>query len=243
MNTSRIYQLHISDLVIDVVKKDIKNMHLGVYPPAGRVRIAAPLRISEEAIRLFAVSKIAWIKRQKLKFNNQPRQPRREYVSGESHYFMGKRYLLKVINHSAPPKVELPNKSHISLYIRQGSGREKREAIMTEWYRAQLKRQIPNLIEKWQKVLGIRIKDWGVKRMRTRWGTCSLKSRRIWVNLELAKKTQHCSEFIIAHELVHFLEKSHNDQFKLYMDKFMPRWHQYKEELNRSILSHEKWSY
>ncbi|MFH1825502.1 MAG: SprT family zinc-dependent metalloprotease [Candidatus Firestonebacteria bacterium] len=243
MNTDKTYKLHISNLTIDVVKKSIKNMHLGVYPPAGRVRIAAPFRISDEAVRLFAVSKIAWIRKQKTKFEDQPRQEKREYVSGESHYFLGKRYLLNVFYHNATSNVVIKNKERICLYAKKNNTIKHRDAIFNEWYRKQLKRLVPERIQKWQNITGIKINDWKIKRMRTRWGTCNYKSRRIWLNLELAKKPLHCLDFIILHEMVHLLEKNHGDRFKSLMGKFMLRWQLYKDELNKSILSHEKWVY
>jgi predicted metal-dependent hydrolase len=236
------HQIKVGNISIDVVRKDIKNLHLGVYPPNGRVRIATPLKIDDEAVRLFAISKIAWIKKQKIKFETQERQSERRFVSGESHYYRGRRYLLNVIYHKAAPRVEI-RKTSIDLYVREGSASEQREKVLTEWYRRQLKMQIPALIDKWQKMMGVEVSDWGIKRMKTKWGTCTIAASRIWLNLELAKKPQHCIEYIIVHEMVHLLERNHNDRFAAYMYKFMPRWHFYKDELNRGILNHEIWSY
>jgi len=237
------YQITVSDIAIDVVRKDIKNLHLGVYPPGGRVRIATPIKINDEAVRLFAISKMAWIKKQQLKFETQERQSERRFVSGESHYYKGRRYLLNVIYHNAAPKVEIRNKTHIDLYVRVGSACEQREKVLTKWYRKQLKDQIQALIDKWQPIIGVEVDDWGVKKMKTKWGTCTPASRRIWLNLELAKKPEHCLEYIIVHEMVHLIERNHGDRFVACMGKFMPQWHLYKEELNRSMLSHEIWSY
>lgn len=236
------HQIRVGSISIDVVRKDIKNLHLGVYPPSGRVRIATPLKIDDEAVRLFAISKMAWIKKQQLKFETQERQSERRFVSGESHYYKGRRYLLNVIYHKAAPRVEI-RKTSIYLYVREGSASKPREKVLTEWYRRQLKEQIPALIDKWQKMIGVEVSDWGIKRMKTKWGTCTNAARRIWLNLELAKKPQHCIEYIIVHEMVHLLERNHNDRFAAYMDTFMPQWHFYKDELNRGILSHEIWSY
>ncbi len=242
MNTNT-YQMQVGEIIIDIVKKDIKNLHLGVYPPDGRVRIAAPLRLKDDAIRVFAVSKLAWIKKKQEKYSAQERQSRREYISRESHYYEGRRFLLKVIYNNAPPYVEIRNKTHIDLYVRPGASHKQRKKAMTEWYRTQLKKKIPEIIEKWQKVIRVEIDDWGVKQMRTRWGTCNQKAKRIWINLELAKKPTHCLDFIIVHEMVHLLESNHNDQFRAYMDEFIPQWRKYKEELNQSVLSHDGWSY
>jgi predicted metal-dependent hydrolase len=237
------HQISVGNISIDVVRKDIKNLHLGVYPPNGRVRIATPLKIDDESVRLFAISKMAWIKKQQLKFEAQERQSERRFVSGESHYYKGKRYLLNVIYRNAAPKVEIRNMTYIDLYVRIGSTKEQREKVLTEWYRKQLKVQVPALIDKWQKIIGIKLNDWGIKKMKTKWGTCTIASCRIWLNLELAKKPEHCLEYIIVHEMVHLIERNHTDRFIAYMNKFMPQWHLYKEELNRSMLSHEIWSY
>lgn len=237
------HQITLGNISIDVVRKDIKNLHLGVYPPNGRVRIASPLKIDDEAVRLFAISKMAWIKKHQLKFEAQQRQSKRQFVSGESHYYKGNRYLLNVVYHDVAPKVEIRNKTYIDLYIRVGSTLEQREKVLIEWYRRQLKDQIPPLIDKWQKIIGVEVSDWGIKKMKTKWGTCTIEKRRIWLNLELAKKSEHCLEYIIVHEMVHLMERNHSERFVAYMDQFIPQWHFYKDELNRSMLSHEKWSY
>lgn len=236
------HQIIVNDIVIDVVRKDIKNLHLAVYPPTGRVRIATPTKVDDEAVRLFAISKLAWIKKNQVKYVNQERQSERKYVSGESHYFRGQRYLLNVIHHTGYPKVVIRNKKYIDLYIRDNYTVEQRENVMTNWYRKNLKQQIPALIEKWQKVVGVKVVEWEVKKMKTKWGTCNSEAKRIWLNLELAKKPEHCLEYIIVHEMVHFLERNHTDRFVAYMDKFMPVWQNFKQELNRFILKHEEWT-
>jgi predicted metal-dependent hydrolase len=230
------HQITVSDLVIDVERKDIKNLHLAVYPPDGRVRIAAPLRIDDEAVRLFVISKLSWIKKHKAKFAAQERQSKREFVSGESHYFQGKRYLLNVIYHKGNPKVEIRNNTYIDLYVREGSDEAQRKKVMMDWYRRQLKADIPPLIEKWAATLGVQVNDWGVKQMKTKWGTCNIQAKRIWLNLELAKKDKHCLEYVVVHEITHLLERHHNARFIALMDKFMPNWRLYKDELNRAPL-------
>jgi len=232
------YQIKISDIIIDVVRKDIKNIHLGVYPPTGRVRIAAPLRIDDETVRLFAISKLSWIKKQQRKFEAQERESERDYIARESHYFLGQRYLLNVIEHNAAPKVVLSNKSKIDLYIRPNTAPEKREVIMNEWYRAELKKLIPPIIKKYENQTGVKINDWGVRQMKTKWGSCNIEDKRIWINLELAKKPIICLEYIILHELIHLIERHHNHKFLAYMTKYMPQWKFHKEELNRLPLSH-----
>lgn len=232
-----------AQLSIDVVRKDIKNMHLAVYPPTGRVRIAAPLRIDDEAVRLFAISKIAWIRKHQRNFENQERQSPRECLERESHYFEGKRYLLRITEHNAPAKVEIQSKTHIDLFVRPNTSTEQRQVILTEWYRQQLKARIPELIAKWEKIIGITVSDWGVKQMKTKWGTCNIEAKRIWLNLELVKKPPRCLEYIVVHEMVHLLERHHNDKFTAYMDQFLPQWRSCRDELNQFILNHAEWSY
>lgn len=230
-------------LSIDVVRKNIKNMHLAVYPPTGRVRIAAPLRIDDEAVRLFAISKIGWIKKHQRNFAAQDRQPPRQYKERESHYFQGKRYLLRVIEHDAPPKVVLKTKTYLDLYVRPNTTNEQRQSIFNEWYRAELKKLIQPIIEKWTPKIGVTVADWQVKQMKTKWGTCNIEKNRIWINLELAKKPIHCLEYIVVHEMIHLLERHHNERFLKLMEKHMPHWRFNKEELNRLPVSHEDWSY
>lgn len=235
--------LIIGNLEIEVVRKDIKNLHLGVYPPEGRVRIAAPLRVNDEAVRLFAISKLSWIKRQQAKFEKQRRQSERDYVSGESHYFKGRRYLLNVVYQNSAPKVVVRNKTYIDLYVREGSDRNQREQVLLRWYRQQLKSEIPELIAKWQDIVGVEVKDWGIRRMKTKWGTCNAEVGRIWLNLELVKKPLRCLEYIAVHEMVHLQERHHNERFTAYMDEYLPQWRTNRDELNEGILGHTKWEY
>ena len=237
------HQITVSDITIDVERKDIKNMHLGVYPPSGRVRVSTPINIDDEAVRLFIISKLSWIRKQQRLFKEQARQTEREFVSGESHYVWGERYLLNVIYQKGIPQVVLRNKTHIDLYIREGSEQAQRQRVMTEWYRKQLKEVIPGLIEKWEEVMGVKVNDWGVKQMKTKWGTCNIEAGRIWLNLELAKKPERCIEYIIVHEMVHLLERHHNDRFVALMDQFMPKWRTHRDELNALPLRHESWGY
>ncbi len=237
------HQITVSDITIDVERKDIKNMHLGVYPPGGRVRISTPLNIDDEAVRLFVISKLSWIRKQQRLFKEQARQTEREYVSGESHYLWGERYLLNVIYQKGNPQVVLRNKTYIDLYVREGSGQVQRQRVMTEWYRKQLKEVIPELVERWEGVVGVKANDWGVRQMKTKWGTCNIESGRIWLNLELAKKPERCLEYIIVHEMVHLLERHHNEHFVALMDQFMPKWRTHRDELNALPLKHESWGY
>ncbi|MBX3065591.1 MAG: M48 family metallopeptidase [Anaerolineae bacterium] len=230
------HQIVVNGLVVDVVRKDIKNLHLAVYPPDGRVRVAAPHLVNDDAVRLAVISKLAWVKRQQAKYAGQERQSVREYVSGESHYFQGRRYLLNVIYHDAPPKVLIRTNTKIDLYVRSGSDRDQRERVMMTWYRRQLRSVAAPLIAKWEDVLGVKVMDWGIKRMNTKWGTCSIDAQRIWLNLELAKKPVHCLEYVVVHEMVHFLERHHNDRFRDFLDKYLPSWRLLRDELNKQPL-------
>ncbi len=236
-------QIQINDITIDVVRKNIKNIHLAVYPPTGRVRMAVPLHLKEETIRLFAISKIGWIKRNQRKFEEQERITPREYKQHESHYVQGRRYLLNIVETDKSQKVVLHSKKYLELHVKPNTPIEKRHEILTEWYRAELKKCIPPLIEKWEKILNVKVKEWQVKQMKTKWGSCNIEKKRIWLNLELAKKPEHCLEYVIVHEMAHLLERHHNERFYSLMDKYLPNWKQLKDELNKLPISHAEWSY
>lgn len=237
------HQITVSGIAVDIVRKPIKNLHLGVYPPNGRVRVAAPLAVSDSAVRLAVIGKLGWIKRQRARFEGQPRQSKREMVNGESHYFLGQRYRLRIVEQNAPGRVVLRNKAIMHLHIRPGTSSEQRERVLHQWYREQLKELIPPLIQKWQKIMGVQVSEWGIKKMKTKWGSCNRKARRIWLNLELAKKPAQCLEYIIVHEMVHLLERHHDERFTALMERFLPQWELYRDELNRSVLGHEMWRY
>lgn len=240
MNTD-LNKMKVCGLEVQTIKKDIKNMHLGVYPPQGRIRVAAPLKMSDESIRLFILSKVSWIKKQMTQFERQQRQTKREFVSGESHYFLGNRYRLNVIPTEGFPKVEIKRKTHIDLHIKQGMSTVQKEKLLEDYYRKELRKQIPEMLEKWQKKTGIKINQINIKKMKTKWGTCNHKDGRIWINLELAKSPIYCAEYVLVHEMTHTLEKTHTDKFFNLMDSFMPQWHQYRDELNNSVLGFFTW--
>lgn len=220
---------------IEVTKKKIKNMHLSVLPPSGRVRISAPISANEETIKLFAINKIGWIKKQIEKFKKQPRQSEREYISGESHYLWGRRYILELKNTKKTNNVEIKGNKLI-ITVRENSTPKKRKKILNEWYRNELKSKLPALTKKWEGIIGVKVNEICVKNMLTKWGTCNVKDKRIWVNLQLAKKPFNCLEYIVVHELAHLLEKNHTAAFIEYMDKFLPNWRAIKEELNNFIM-------
>ena len=226
-------KIDLGGVVADVVRKKIKNVHLRVYPPSGEVRISAPLRMSLGAIRAFAVSKLAWIKRQQENIRRQERETPREYVDRERHYVWGKRYLLKVVEEEAAPHVEM-QPSLLALHVRPGADGAKRQAVVARWYRDQIRDAVPTLIEKWEPSIGVTVANLFVQQMKTRWGSCNPRTRSIRLNAELAKRPPACVEYVVVHEMVHILEPSHNQRFKALMDRHMPRWREYRDALKRS---------
>jgi predicted metal-dependent hydrolase len=235
------HRITVGGLRIDVVRKPIKNLHMGVYPPNGRIRVAAPVTVSDDAVRLAVVSRMGWIKRQQAKFEAQARQSQRAYVSGESHFFLGRRYRLEVVPHDGAPRVSFRNTTTLDLHVRESSETVEREKALQNWYRRELRGIAPPLIEKWAQSVQIPTPQWGIKRMKTKWGSCNIEARRIWLNLELIKKPPHCIEYVIVHEMIHFLERHHNDRFVALMDNHLPRWTHIREELNAEPLGHDNW--
>jgi predicted metal-dependent hydrolase len=234
--------LQLGNLAVDVVLKDIKNVHLSVHPPTGRVRIAAPLRMSLDTIRIFAISKLGWIKQQQEKLREQEREMPREYLDRESHYVWGKRYLLAIVEKVAAPGVELKHNKMV-LRVRPGASDEKKQDILEEWYREQLKIAVLPLIAKWEPLMGVKVEGILVRKLKTKWGSCSPIRKTIRLNTELAKKPSECLEYIVVHELVHLLEPTHNRRFVALMDRFMPNWHFHRDMLNRLPVRHERWAY
>ncbi len=232
----------LGDIAVDVVQKDIKNLHLSVHPPLGKVRIAAPLRMDLDTIRVFAITKLAWIKSQQKKLREQARETPREYLDRESHYVWGKRYLLMLVEKDAPPCVELKHNKMI-LQLRSTGSQPKKQAALDAWYREQLKQVVPPLIAKWEDIMGVKAGKFFVQKMKTKWGSCSPGPKNIRLNTDLAKKPSQCLEYIVAHELTHLLERQHNDRFITLMDAHMPQWRQYREMLNSLPLAHQEWGY
>ena len=239
--TTETHHITVSGIDVEVVRKDIKNLHLAVYPPHGRVRVAAPLVVNDEAVRLAVIDKLAWVKRQKAKFMEQPRQSLREMVNAESHYYLGRRYRLRVHEQDGPARVSLHGVAFLDLFAPAGTTAEQREAILSRWYRAQLKRMIPPLLEKWQAILGVQVADWGIKKMKTKWGTCNATAHRVWFNLELAKKPEQCLEYIVVHELAHLLHRNHDEKFIGLLDALLPHWQQSRDILSNLPLGHTEW--
>lgn len=235
--------IEVSGQQVLVVRKRIKNLHLGVYPPDGWIRVAVPEILDDEAVRLAVISKLAWIKSRQKSFQAQARQSARDVVTGESHYFLGRRYLLNVIHTDKKPSIFLKNQKIMCLCVPDGATTQRREQILTSWYREEMKKLIPDIIKKWELKTSINVTSYGIKRMKTKWGSCNISDKRIWLNLELIKKHVNCIEYVVVHELVHLLERMHNDRFVFHMDRFMPQWRTFKNDLNCSHLSHEKWEH
>lgn len=235
--------LTVNGIEVQIVRKDIKNLHLAVYPPDGRVRVAVPKHVTDDNVRLAVISKLRWIKKQQQDFKEQPRQSERQYLSGECHYVFGKRYRLELIERDGKPEVKPLRSGKLQLFVRPGSSVEVKEKALNAWYREELKKAIPELLEKWQPIVGKEARDWGIKKMKTKWGSCNIEQRRIWLNLELAKKPTECLEYILVHELVHLYERNHNQRFMKLLDQFLPNWRTNKKTLNTSPLSKENWDY
>lgn len=234
--------LDLGGTIVEVVYKDIKHVHLSVYPPTGTVRITAPRRTNIQTLRAFAISKLGWIREQQKKLQAQDRQPPREYLDRESHYLWGRRYLLNLVEADAAPKV---TRKHgcIILQIRPGADLETREAVMNQWYREQIRAMAPGIIAKWEPVMGVKVSRYFVQRMKTKWGSCNPNAATIRLNSELAKKPKECLEYIIVHEMVHLLECNHTERFRALMDQFLPHWQHSRKRLNAEPLGHEEWAY
>ena len=226
-------QIEVRGIPVEVVRKRIKHVYFTVYPPDGRVRVSAPLRFSDDAVRQAIVSRLAWIRRQRESVQGQDQPSPRDMTTGESHSYLGRSYRLEVIEHDGPPALALLNGTTLELRVRPGTGRDKREAALHRWYRRRLREQIPPLIARWEPRIGVTVTDWGIRKMKTRWGSCNVNARRIWLNLELAKKPPSCLEYIVVHEMVHLLEHRHNGRFHAYLDRFMPDWRRHRDELTR----------
>ncbi len=235
-------EIDLGGIPVEVVRKDIKNVHLSVYPPLGKVRIAAPLRMKLDTIRVFAISKLAWIRQQQHKVTAQEREAPREYIERESHYVWGKRYLLKVVEKEAASAIELKH-SHLLLQVRPGTTVTRRQEIIDEWYRNQLKAAVPPLLENWQRVIGVKVNRVFIQRMKTKWGSCTPATASNRQNTDLARKPRPCLVYIVVHELVHLLEPTHNTRFTALMDQFLPNWRIQRQTLNRLPVRHENWLY
>ena len=227
----------ISGISIDIQKKNIKNMHLQVKPPDGKVVISTPSSMDDKAIEVYARTNLDWIKKQIEKFQQQHRSDKRQYVSGETMYIWGKQYFLSFVPNSQKNSFDIQG-NKVILSMRENSTVKQRENYVREQYRMMLKKEIERILHKWEKITGLYCDSWQTKYMTTRWGTCNTEKKKIWINLQLAQKPMHCLEYVILHELVHLVERTHNAVFVSYMDKYMKEWRVIRKELNDCRLDY-----
>jgi hypothetical protein len=239
MSTTSGY-LSVGGIDIDVVYKEIKNLHIGVYPPMGRVRVAAPERLDDDQVRLAIVNRLSWIKRQRQQLQAAQRQTIRDMVTGESHYVWGSRLRLKVIERPGRAHIEIDG-DRLLLYAPQGTTTDQRRDLLDRWYRAQLRQALPGVIEKWERKMKVTVPRWSIRRMKTKWGSCNRESGHIWFNVELAKNHPDCLEYLVVHEMTHLLERTHGERFTKLMDKNMPDWRARRDRLNSAPLAAQQW--
>ena len=225
------------NIMVEIVRKKVKHINLSVHPPDGRVKISAPSGCKNETLHQFIRSKMDWIRRQQEKMKAGQVRPEAKFETGELHWHNGIPYLLQVLVGSQA-RVEPVNDQTLVLTVKAGFTKEQREKLLKEWYRSELKERIPSLLDKWEVITGLKANDWGVKQMKTRWGTCNIRDKRIWINLQVAKHPQECLEYIILHELIHLKEKCHNARFYSLLDHYMPRWQDYRKKLKENEVGY-----
>jgi predicted metal-dependent hydrolase len=240
MNTDSAH-LTVAGIGVDVVYKEIKNLHIGVYPPTGRVRVAAPEQFAEEQVRLAVVQRLPWIKRQRELLQSAQRQSLREMVTGESHFVWGTRYRLMIIERPGETQIEIDG-NRLKLGISGAASTERRREVLDRWYREELRNAIPVVLAKWEPRVTVTVPKWSIRRMKTKWGSCNRETGHILFNVELAKKHPESLEYLAVHEMTHLLERGHGERFTKLMDKVMPDWRARRDYLNESPLGHEKWT-
>jgi predicted metal-dependent hydrolase len=241
VSTAKASYLTVRGIDIDVVYKEIKNLHIGVYPPMGRVRVAAPTHFNDDRVRLAVVQRLPWIKRQRQQLQEVDRQSAREMVTGESHYVWGVRHRLKVVERPGRPHVEVDG-GRLVLYVAEGTDTASRAQALERWQRQQLRERIPEILKEWEPVIGRPVSRWSIRRMKTKWGSCNRETGHLWFNLELAKKHPRCLEYLVVHEMTHLIERGHGRRFTELMDRFMPDWRSRRDELNNAPLADEQWA-
>lgn len=230
MSINSFSNIIVSGLDIIIERKDIKNLHIGVYPPNGKIRVATPLKLNDESVRLAVISRLSWIKKQQQSFLNQPRQTKREMVSGESHYLFGKRYLLDIKYENVKHRI-VKKHTKLELFVKENTSKENRLKVLEKYYREKLSLELDKLILKWEDIIGVKINSWQIQKMKTKWGSCNIEKKKLIFNLELAKVPLDCIEYIVVHEIIHLLERHHNDNFKSILDKHINDWQSRKEKL------------
>lgn len=239
MSTASAY-LTIRGIDVDVIYKDIKNLHIGVYPPLGRVRVAAPKRLDDDQVRLAVIQRLPWIKRQREQLKAAPRQSEREMTTGESHYVWGIRKRLRVVERPGRAHLETEG-DRLNLYVPTGTSAEKRRSHLDQWYRDQMRHALPDIVSTWETKFGVSVPKWSIRRMKTKWGSCNRETHHIWFNVELAKKHPDCLEYIVVHEMMHYFERNHGERFTALMDQHLSDWRNRREQLNAAPLSSEQW--
>jgi predicted metal-dependent hydrolase len=219
-------------ITVEITRKDIRTLRLSVHAPDGRVKVSAPAVLPEATIEAFVLARLGWIRKHRQRLAACEAPPGYRYTDGESHWFGGRQYTLKLIERAAPARVSLGSDTLV-LQVRPGSGAAQRRATLDAWYRRQLKANVPDLITGYQPQMGVQVNAFGVKKMKTRWGSCNTRARRIWLNLELARAPSECLEYVVVHEMVHLLERRHNARFHALMDHYLPGWRQHRDRLNR----------
>ena len=235
MNRERTNRIVVEGIAIDIERKHVKHLRLTVYPSAGRVRASCPVRLSDEALSMFIVSKMEWIKKHFRRSADRPRVPESAYVSGERHFYRGKPYVLQVHERPGVPRV-VPVGGHLALFVRTHSTEHDRARVLAAWYRTTLQERVSSLIRTWEPLMGVGVESWNVRRMRTRWGSCNIRTRSIRISTELAARSDACLEYVVVHEMTHLLERKHNARFKALMDTYIPGWKSLKDELNRPLV-------
>ncbi|MDR9417968.1 M48 family metallopeptidase [Gracilimonas sp.] len=226
--------LSISGIEVNLHRKNVKNLNLRVYPSKQEVKISVPRHAPEKAVMEFVKAKIPWIKKHLSRKISPKPSATLNFVNGEKHLFFGNEFELRVVEKNSPPEVIIEGNHTLILQVRPGADINKKAKVLKEWYRAHLKKEIPLLIQKWEPIMGVSVQEFGVKAMKTRWGTCNIRDRRIWLNLELAKKRPELLEYVVVHEMVHLLERLHNKRFYGFMSQFLPNWKSLKAELNKT---------
>ena len=239
MSTNSPY-ITVAGLNVDIVRKDIKNLHIGVYPPVGRVRVAAPEHLADEQIRLAVIQRLPWIKRRRKALQDAERQSQREMITGETHYVWGVRRRLTLVERPGKREVTAGG-TRLVISVPAGTDAVTRRRVLENWYREQLRAQIPDIIARWEPKVGRSVATWQIKRMKTKWGSCNPAAARLWFNVELAKKDPRCLEYLVVHEMVHLIERGHGERFTAHMDRLMPDWRTRRDQLNSAPLAHEDW--
>ncbi|MBS0014121.1 MAG: M48 family metallopeptidase [Desulfobacterales bacterium] len=223
----------IAEIPVEVFRKNVKNLNIRVYPPDGKVRVSAPLQMADHAVRTAIAARLPWIRQKQHHFAKQVQGPVPEALTGEIHYFQGRALHLKLVERPGRSRACLADTDTLELQVPPQTHAARRLRILENWYRRQLRQQIPDFVQKWEPIIGVRVAEVRIRRMKTRWGSCNIDKKRIWLNLELIKKPAFCLEYVVVHEMTHLLERNHTKRFYGLMDRFLPNWRPGRDELDR----------